>query len=440
MSSSTLTAKPPMNPSSGKARTPATWVLSLYFLQGLPFFMVNVVAGLMLKSLGVSNEDITRWTGLLGLAWVFKPLWSPLLELAPSKKWMVIAFQGIGAVALGLIALSLNLPNFFILCIALLAVASIASASHDIVCDGLYIATLNGKQRAVWAGWLGTCFNGSKLFAMGGLVILAGHLEKSAGPVVAWATVFAIAALTMAVLAGYHVWALPDTRKSVEGDAAGEVAGTLGDVIRSFFQLKGVWTAIAFILLFRAGESQVQALGPLFMKDARELGGLGMATTDVGLSYGTAGTLAFLAGSIASGYFTAWLGLRRAMLWLLLAMNLPNFAFYLLAMFQPTELWAISLAVSLETFGYGFGFVAVILFMMQFVAKSKYQTAHYAIATGFMALGYVIFKSVSGDIQKFLGYQNFFLWVLLSAVPVFLMMRILPIREDEEAQESKPAA
>jgi PAT family beta-lactamase induction signal transducer AmpG len=438
MSSSTLTAKTDIHSAASKARNPATWVLSLYFLQGLPFFMVNVVAGLMLKSLGVSNEDITRWTGLLGLAWVFKPLWSPLLELAPSKKWMVIAFQGTGAVALGLIALSLNLPNFFVLCIAMLAVASIASASHDIVCDGLYIATLNGKQRAVWAGWLGTCFNGSKLFAMGGLVILAGHLEKSAGPVVAWATVFAIAALTMAVLAGYHVWALPDTRKTIEIGAT-EVSGALGDVIRSFFQLKGVWTAIAFILLFRAGESQVQAMGPLFMKDARELGGLGMATTDVGLSYGTAGTLAFLAGSIASGYFTAWLGLRRAMLWLLLAMNLPNLAFYLLAMFQPTDLWSISLAVSLETFGYGFGFVAVILFMMQFVAKSKYQTAHYAIATGFMALGYVIFKSISGDIQKMIGYQHFFLWVLLSAVPVFLMMRILPIREDDEAQ-SKAAA
>jgi PAT family beta-lactamase induction signal transducer AmpG len=200
-----------------------------------------------------------------------------------------------------------------------------------------------------------------------------------------------------------------------------------------------VWTAIAFILLFRAGEAQVQAMGPLFMKDARELGGLGMATTDVGLSYGAAGTLAFLAGSIASGYFTAWLGLRRAMLWLLLSMNLPNLAFYLLALFQPTELWAISLAVSLETFGYGFGFVAVILFMMQFVAKSKYQTAHYAIATGFMALGYVLFKAISGDVQKMIGYQSFFLWVLLSAVPVFLMLRILPIREDDESMNA-PAA
>ncbi len=134
-----------------------------------------------------------------------------------------------------------------------------------------------------------------------------------------------------------------------------------------------------------------------------------------------------------SGYFTAWLGLRRALL-TLLAMNLPNPAFYLLALAQPESLWLISAAVSLETFGYGFGFVAVILFMMQFVAASRYPTAHYALATGFMALGYVLFKTASGDVQAWLGYQNFFLFVLLCAVPVFAMLRWLPIRdEDPEA-------
>jgi PAT family beta-lactamase induction signal transducer AmpG len=254
--------------------------------------------------------------------------------------------------------------------------------------------------------------------------------------VAAWGIAFALAAATMAVLAGYHVWSLPDTRSAPLAGAPSGVGGTLGEVIRSFFKLKGVWWAIAFILLFRAGEAQVQAIGPLFMKEARELGGLGLATTEVGLSYGTAGTLAFLAGSITSGYFTAWLGLRRALIWLLLAMNVPNLAFYLLAVFQPTDVWLISAAVSLETFGYGFGFVAVILFMMNFCAKSAFQTAHYALATGFMALGYVVFKTLSGDIQKWLGYQHFFLWVLVSAVPVFLLLAKLPLQE--EADEASP--
>lgn len=419
-------------------RSPVRWVLSLYFLQGLPFFMVNVVAGLMMKALGVGNEEIARWTGLLGLAWVFKPLWSPLLEVAPSKKWLVVGFQFLGALALAAMALVLQLPAFFAAAIVVLAVVSIASASHDIACDGLYIASLSAKSRAVYAGWLGACFNGAKLFATGALLILAGKLEPQLGVVGAWSVVFLIAAGVMAVLASYHVWALPDTRVAVEAQAEAQasVGGTLSDVLASFFRLPGVWIAIAFIVLFRAGEAQVQTIGPLFLKDARASGGLGLGTAEVGLSYGAAGTLAFLAGSILSGYFTAWLGLKRALLPLVVAMNLPNLAFYLLALWQPSNLWVISAAVSLETFGYGFGFVAVILFMMQFVAGSRYQTSHYALVTGVMALGYVLFKTVSGDLQAALGYQHFFLWVLLCALPVFALLRWLPVREESAPTEA----
>lgn len=412
------------------ARSPVSWVLTLYFAQGLPFFMVNAVAGLMLKALGIGNDEIARWTGLLGLAWVFKPLWSPLLEVAPSKKWLVIGFQAIGAAALAAMALALQLPAFFAAAIVVLAVVSVASASHDIACDGLYIASLEARSRAVYAGWLGACFNGAKLFATGALLILAGVLEPRLGVVGAWCAVFLVAAALMAVLAAYHVWTLPDTRNAPAADARQGVAGTLSEVLASFFRLPGVWIAIAFIVLFRAGEAQVQTIGPLFLKDAREAGGLGLGTAEVGWSYGAAGTLAFLAGSILSGYFTAWLGLRRALLPLVVAMNLPNLAFYALALWQPTSLWAISAAVSLETFGYGFGFVAVILFMMQFVADSRYPTAHYALATGVMALGYVLFKTVSGDLQGALGYPAFFLWVLACALPVFVLLRWLPLKDE----------
>lgn len=416
---------PPQN------RSPATWVLSLYFLQGLPFFMVNVVAGQALQAAGLGNDEIARWTGLLGLAWAVKPLWSPLLEAAPSKKWLVVLFQFAGAAALAGVGFSLQLPSFFIACLVALAFVSFFSASHDIACDGLYIASLNAKSRAIYAGWLGACFNGARLFAVGGLVIVAGELEKTMGATAAWTAVFVIAAVLMAVLASYHVWALPDTRGAPAEARAPRL--DLADVISSFFRLPGVWWAVLFIVLFRAGESQVQTIGPLFLKDARAAGGLGLTTTNVGLSYGTAGTLAFLTGSVLSGYFTAWLGLKRALLPLLIAMNLPNAAFYALALWQPESLGVIAAAVSLETFGYGFGFTAVILFMMQFVAGSRYQTAHYALATGFMALGYVLFKAISGDIQKALGYQHFFLWVLLCAVPVFVLMKWLPLRNESAA-------
>lgn len=413
-------------------RHPLVWVPTLYLAQGLPFYAVALVAGLMLKSMGMPNDQIARWTGLLGLAWVFKALWSPFLELARSKKRVVVGFQLIGGAALAGVALALQLPAWFAISIGLFAVVALASATHDIAADGVYIASLTERQQAAYAGWQGAFFNAAKFLSLGGLVILAGYLEKRIGAAPAWTVVFALLAAIMAGLALYHLWALPGgdagKAKSVRG-----IATTLVDVIRAFFAKPGIWLAILFIILFRAGEGQIQTIGPLFLRDAREIGGLGLSTGEVGAVYGTAGTIAFLAGSIAGGYFTSWLGLRRAMLYLILAMNLPNAVFYYLSVAQPESLGVIAAALGLEMFGYGFGFVGIILFIMQVVASGPYQTAHYALGTGFMQLGFVLFKMISGDIQQELGYRTFFLWVVCAALPVLLLMRFVRLESDASA-------
>lgn len=407
-------------------RHPLTWVPTLYLAQGLPFYAVALVAGLMYKSMGVPNEQIARWTGLLGLAWVFKALWSPFLELARSKRGVVVCFQLAGGLAMAAMALALQLPGWFTASLVLFAVVALASSSHDICADGIYIASLNERQQAAYAGWQGAFFNAAKFLSMGGLVMLAGFLEDRMGPGPAWATVFGLLGALMAGLGLYHLWALPDMPAAVrpQGGARG-VAATLADVIRAFFAKPGIWMAILFIILFRAGEGQIQTIGPLFLRDARDIGGLGLTTAQVGAVYGTAGTIAFLAGSIAGGYFTAALGLRRAMPFLIVAMNLPNAVFWYLSVAQPDSLGVIALGLGVEMFGYGFGFVGVILFIMQVVASGPYQTAHYALGTGFMQLGFVLFKMISGDIQAALGYQTFFLWVLVAALPVLVLSRFV---------------
>ncbi len=426
---------------SKKPRSPATWIPTLYFAQGLPFYAVALVAGLMFKSMGVSNADIAYWTGLLGFAWVFKPLWSPFLELAPSKKIIVVGFQLAGGLSLGLVALALHTPAWFAASIAVLGLAAISSATHDIACDGLYIASLSDKQQAAYAGWIGAFFNAGKFISLGGLVILAGYLEKSIGVAPAWTIIFLILGAMMLLLAAYHAWALPLAANPVQArQSAGAIAATLWDVLREFFNKPGIWLAIVFIILFRAGEAQVQTIGPLFLREARALGGLGLSTAEVGALYGTAGTVAFLLGSVAGGYFTSWLGLKRAILFLILAMNLPNLVFYYLSHALPSDITLIGAALSVEMFGYGFGFVGLILFMMQVVAVGKYQTAHYAFATGVMQLGFVIFKMLSGAVQTALGYPNFFLWVLVSALPVLLMVRFMPIRAKDEGPAAAQAA
>jgi PAT family beta-lactamase induction signal transducer AmpG len=420
-------ANPAVAVAPAATRHPLAWVPSLYLAQGLPFYAVALVASLMFKSLGVANDQIARWTGLLGLAWVFKALWSPLLELAPGKKGVVVAFQLAGGGALAAVALALQLPAWFAPCIALFALVALASSTHDIAADGLYIVNLSSRQQAAYAGWQGAFFNAAKFLSLGGLVILAGFLEQHLGPVPAWSAVFALLGAVLAGLGIYHAWALPAGGVSAAAGAATlRLAGsTLADVIRAFFAKPGIWMGILFIILFRTGEGQIQAIGPLFLRDARSVGGLGLSTAEVGAVYGSAGTIAFLAGSIAGGYFTSWLGLRRAMPWLILAMNLPNAAFWYLSAAQPTSLGVIASALGAEMFGYGFGFVGVTLFIMQVIARGRYQAAHYAVGTGFMQLGLVLSKVVSGDIQQALGYRHFFLWALVAAVPVLVLARLV---------------
>ena len=409
-------------------RHPLSWVPTLYLAQGLPFYAVALVAGQMLKSMGVPNDQIARWTGLLGLAWAFKALWSPFMELAPSRRMAVVACQLIGGACLALVALALQLPMWFALCIALLAIVSLASSTHDIVADGIYIASLDAREQAAYAGWQGAFFNAAKFISLGGLLILAGALEQRFGIEAAWTTVFLLLGGLMALLGLYHVRALPATPK-VGGAARnlGAIRDTLVDVIKTFFAKPGILAAILFIILFRAGEGQIQSIGPLFLRDAREVGGLGLTTAEVGWAYGTVGTAAFLVGSIAGGYFTAWLSLKRALPILILAMNLPNAAFWYLSHAQPESMALIVGLLGIEMFGYGFGFVGVILFIMQVVASGRYQAAHYALGTGFMQLGFVLFRTISGDIQQALGYRDFFLWVLLASVPVLVLSRFMRI-------------
>ena len=390
-SESTLTAPgtvpvaTPTAPAAAAARrrSPMTWVPTLYFAQGVPFFVVIAIAALLFKDLGIENSVITKWTGALGLAWAVKPLWSPFLEAVPSKKLLVIVFQLIGAATLGLIALALNVPHSVSLVLGILAFTAFASATHDISSDGLYIASLTDKLQAEYAGWQGAFFNAARLFARGGVLVLVGYLEKSMEAAHAWSAVFVLLAAVMGTLAAYHVWALPDTRSASQASRkVGDIAKTTAEVVVEFFRKPGIWFAILFIILFRAGEGQIQSVGPLFLRDARAVGGLGLSTDQIGVVYGTWATVAFVGGSIVGGYFTSWLGLRRSMVWLVIAMNLPNLVYWWLSTARPTDMTAIAAGLSIEMFGYGFGFVGVILYLMQVVSVGRYQTAHYAIGSG----------------------------------------------------------
>ena len=419
--------------SDNKSINPICWVPTVYFAMGLPFVALSMVSVLMFSDMGVSNAQIAFWTSLIMLPWTLKPLWSPFLEMFKTKKYFVVATQMVTGVAFGLVALSLPLPDFFCYAIAFMGVIAFSGATHDIAGDGVYLTELNATMQAKYIGWQGAFYNLAKILTNGGLVYLAGSLKDSIGIVHAWMVIMGICAAIMVVLSLYHVRMLPSG-----GAASGDVRTVkdamhmLWEVIRTFFQKKYIVWYICFIILYRFAEGFVMKIVPLFLKAGRDVGGLGLTEQEIGIYYGTFGAAAFVLGSLLGGYYISARGLKKTLFSLCCVFNLPFMAYTLLAIFQPQSAPLIGGAIVLEYFGYGFGFVGLTLFMMQQVAAGPHQMAHYAFASGIMNLGVMLPGMMSGYVSDWLGYKLFFIFVLVAAIPAFLMTWFVPFTHEDK--------
>ena len=418
-----------MSIDESKPRHPALWVPTLYTAEGLPFVIVNVVSVLMYKSLGLADAQIAFFTSLVTIPWALKPLWGPLMEMYKTKKHFVLATQFLGGISFGLIALSLHLPTFFTWTIIFFGIVAINSAIHDTAADGVYITVLTDKQQAQYVGWQGAFYNVGKVLSQGAFVYLAGRLEKSMGVVPAWTIVMGLFGALLVLLSIYHWRFLPTGGKSSQVKTVRETLTKFWDVVVTFFEKKYIIWGIVFLVLYRFAEGQAIKIVPLFMRAAREHGGLGLSTEDVGVLYGFFPPIAYILGSILSGYFAAKRGLRKSLLVLCAFFNIPFVVYTFLAILQPTDFVTITGLVVFEYFGYGFGFVGLILYMMQQIAPGKYKMAHYAFATSLMQLGFLIPSMISGFVSDFLGYRDFFIWVMIATIPSFLVAWLVPFRD-----------
>jgi PAT family beta-lactamase induction signal transducer AmpG len=428
-----------MDPDALPDARPWRWVPSLYFCQGLPYVAVMTLSVVMYKRLGVSNDDIAFYTSWLYLPWVIKPLWSPLVDLFGTKRGWVLTLQFVLGAAFALVALTVPGPAFLRWTLAVFWLLAFSSATHDIAADGFYLLALPVHRQAAFIGVRSTCYRVAMIAGQGGLVWIAGWLEHATGDTGrAWALVFALLAAVFVLAAGWHLFVLP---RPADDHAARSAAATgrLGEffsVFGAFFRKPGILATLAFLLFYRFAEAQALKLVTPFLLDARAKGGLGLDTQAVGLVYGTVGVAALLLGGLLGGWALSRAGLRR-MLWpMICAMNLPNLVFVYLAFAQPESLWLIGAGLALEQFGYGFGFAAYLLYMM-LVAEGEHKTAHYAICTGFMALGMMLPGLKAGWIQELLGYGKFFVWVMLCTLPSFAVTAL--IRVDDASGRRAPA-
>ncbi len=415
-----------------------TWLPSLYFAEGLPFVAVMTVSVIMYKRLDISNTEIAFYTSWLYLPWVIKPLWSPIVDILKTRRFWIVAMQLLVGAGFAAIALCIEADNFFRYSLAALWLVAFSSATHDIAADGFYILSLTDHEQAWFVGIRNTFYRLAMITGQGLLVMVAGFLENETNDVqLSWSIVFYLLAGVYIVLFAWHRRVLPRPESDIVGEVESfrVLLAKFLETFVAFFKKQHIGKVVAFLLLYRVAEAQLTKLAPPFLLDERSLGGLGLTTADVGFAYGTIGALMLTLGGLLGGFLASRHGLKYWLWWMVAAINLPDAVYVVLAYTQPESVLAVLIAVGIEQFGYGLGFAAYTLYML-YVSRGAHSTAHFAICTGFMALGMMLPGMVSGWLQEILGYQNFFVWVLAATIPSFLVVAMIQLDADFGREKS----
>ena len=430
---------------STKRISPWAWVPTLYFAQGIPYFIVNNISVLMFAKMGVPNGEMALFTSLLYLPWTIKPFWSPFIDIIKTKRWWIISMQILMSIAFILLTLSIPKPDeatiaagttpisMFTITLVLFIITAFASATHDIAADGFYMLALKQSDQAAFVGIRSTFYRLASIFGQGVLVAIAGAIELRYKDIpLSWTITMLVTAVMFSLVTFYHLFAIPKptSDKSVltPGTASAKaIFQEFGRTFATYFTKPGVWLAIAFMLLYRLPEAFLIKMCMPFLVASKEAGGLELSTAEVGIVYGTIGVIFLTVGGILGGLFASRIGLKKSIWWMAGCMTLPCLTFVYLAIGQPDNLFAISTAIAIEQFGYGFGFTAYMLYMMYF-SEGEFKTSHYAICTAFMALSMMIPGMFAGYLQEAVGYINFF-WIVILCCAATIVVTVFADRK-----------
>lgn len=422
-----------------KFQKPFVWVPTLYFSESLPFSAVMLISVIMFKDFGLTDGQITVYTGWLGLPWVIKPLWSPFIDNFKTKRWWILSMQFLMGIALAFVAFTIPTTYWLQCTLAFFMLIAFASATHDISADGFYILGLSDRDQEFYVGVRNTFYRIGMVVGQGVLVSLQGLLSHgllSANGYhathnnTAWAILFGIIAVMMLLLGVFHSFMLPKIEVALHEDFNIKTQLVeFWNTLKVFGSKPHVVTALLFILLFRLPEGLLTKIVPLFLTREVEEGGLGMSNVDFGLIYGTLGVIGLLAGGIVGGWAVSKWGLKRCLWPLVLCITLPDIVYVYLSFFPTDQIWLTGTCVCIEQIGYGLGFAAYTLYLVTF-SRGERTTAVFAICTAGQYLGGVMLPGmVSGLISENVGYQTFFLIVMAFCLVTFTVTALVKIED-----------
>ena len=410
-------------------RNPWAWVPTLYFAEGVPYVAVMTISVIIYKRLGLSNTDITLYTSWLYLPWVIKPLWSPFVDMLRTKRWWILVMQILIAAALAGVAFTIPGPWWLQGSLAFFWLLAFSSATHDIAADGFYMLGLEQHEQAYFVGIRSTFYRIATIFSSGLLVGLAGVLQVLTRSIAyAWSLVFYLIAGLFIALWLYHSWALP--RPSEDNHrmqkSAKDIMNEFWNTLVTFFKKPQVWIGICFMLFYRMPEGLLAKVSALFLVDKMANGGLGLSDVEFGMVQGTVGVIGLTLGGILGGIVASRDGLKRWLWPMVMAITIPDLVYVYLSYAMPSSLLIINICIFLEQFGYGFGFSAYMLYLIYY-SQGEHKTAHYALCTAFMALSMMIPGLFAGALQEAVGYQVFFLVVVVCCAMTYIVSALLKI-------------
>lgn len=421
------TGSQPVNSRTG--RQPWFWIPSLYFLSGLPYFIVVVISVTMYENLGIPKEENAFFTSLIYLPWVIKPIWSPFIDIIRTKRWWSITMQWVIGVAFAIGAFLLNTSLFFEGTLIIFWLIAFASATNDIASDGFYLISLDEHQQSYFVGIRQTFYRLAKVFSNGVVLYIAGTFIMITGNShTAWTIAFVMLAAIFIIGSIYNSFAMPrpENGGAVTSRSSSEIFKEFWLTVVTFFKKKHAGTAVAFILLFRLPEAFLEKMLNLFLLDPVAKGGLGLTDQDVALTYGVFGVCGLTIGGILGGLIVSRYGLKKMMRPMALCIPATCAIFLLLSQFSEPSVVIIDICIFVEQFFYGFGITAFFLYLIYF-SEGEFATSHYALCTGFMAAGMMLPGMAAGWIVTKIGYEGLFIFATICCVATLFVSSIVKI-------------
>ena len=413
-------------------RNPWAWIPTLYFAEGLPNVVVMSLAVVMYMKMGMTDTEIGFYTGWLGLPWVIKPLWSPFIDLFKTKRWWVLSMQLLLGAAFAGVAFTVNTGIWFQGTMFFFFLMAFASATHDIAADGFYMIELDSHHQSAFVGIRNTFYRVAVVFGQGVLVWLSGQLQDlfPESKAFVWSLIFfALSGIFIAIWL-YHRFVMPHPAdRHNERQTAADIWAGLKQMLSSFFTkvpVRQMAFVLLFLLFYRFPEALLTKMASTFLLRPVADGGLGMTEEAFGVAYGTVGVIGLLFGGIVGGLLASRDGLKRWLWPFVCAITLPDIVYVYLSFAQPDNIYLISGCLFVEQFGYGLGFTALTLYMLYF-SQGEFKTSHYAICTGLSYLGLMLPGMVSGWLKDMMGYQSFFILVMLLCTITFAVTAFIKI-------------